>query len=54
MPVMSNNYYSNTIVMNKRPNPIPESITVSYRAQDRLNKFVVNSEMTKRFVSETY
>ena len=51
---MSNQYFSNAVSINKRLNPIPQSVPVTYESTNRANKFRVNPTYTKRFVSETY
>jgi hypothetical protein len=36
---MSNIYYSNTVIMNKRDKPIPASVSFNYEKHDQVNKF---------------
>lgn len=47
-------YYSNTISINKRPNPIPQSVQVSFEPLDRSSQFKVIPGEKRRLISETY
>ena len=49
---MSNIYYSNTVTMNKRSKPIPDSVAFKYDNLDRINKFHCDSP--RRLVAETF
>jgi hypothetical protein len=39
LPVMSNMYYSNTVTISKRPNPISPEVPFKFKPNDRINKF---------------
>jgi hypothetical protein len=55
IPVMSNIYFSNTVTMNKRPNPFPPTVDYKYAQQDRINKFhPPGGESPRRLVAETF
>ena len=47
-------YFSNTISINKRPNPIPQPVPVSYEPLDRASQFKVIPGAQRRLISETY
>ena len=51
---MGNMYLSNTISINKRPNPIPQPVPVSYEPLDRASQFKVIPGAQRRLISETY
>ena len=51
---MGNMYFSNTISINKRPNPIPQPVPVSYEPLDRASQFKVIPGAQRRLISETY
>ena len=36
---MSNMYYSNTVTISKRPNPISAEVPFKFKPNDRINKF---------------
>jgi hypothetical protein len=51
---MGNIYSSNSITINKRPNPIPQQVPINYEPLDRVNKFQINTSIHRRLISETY
>lgn len=53
IPVMSNIYYSNSVIANKKA-VVPQSVKVKYDKDNRLNQFHIVGDSPKRFVSETY
>ena len=36
---MSNMYYSNTVTISKRPNPVSSEVPIKFKPTDRINKF---------------
>jgi hypothetical protein len=53
IPVMSNSYYSNSIIVSKRAK-ITQPVPIIYKEGDPFNRFQVHPEQVKRLVSESY